>query len=85
MKKTLCEIKLIDKDNDCYVETIFNINELAQNLKLITTKLVSIEGNGKIKIVSMNSTEVFDVLKNIGYNFDFVFEEKYGLKLMYEC
>ena len=85
MKKTLCEIKLFDKDDDCYIEVIFNINDLAQKLKSKTKKPVSIEGDGKIKILSIKSKEVLDILKNIGYDFDYVFEESYGLKLMYEC
>ena len=85
MKKTYCEIKLIDKDNDCFVEAILDINELAQTIKSQTSKPISIEADGKIKIVSINSDGVFDILKNIGFTFEHVFKEDYGLKLIYEC
>ena len=85
MKKAYCEIKLINKDNNCFIETILDINELFQSIKSQTSKKNSIEADGKIKIVSINSDVVFDILKNIGFTFEHVFKKDYGLKLMYEC
>lgn len=85
MKKRMCEIKLYDKNDNCYIEAIFGINELGKILNSKIENTVSIEGDGKIKILSSNSKDVLEMLKNIGYNFDHIFEEKYGLKLMYEC
>ena len=85
MKKAYCEIKLINKDSNCFIETILDINELVQSIKSQTTKKISIEADGKIKILSVNSDFVFDILKNIGFTFEHVFKEDYGLKLIYEC
>ena len=81
----MCEIRLFDKNDNCYIEATFDINELGEIINSKITNTVTIEGDGKIKIVSMNSADVFEVLKNIGFNFDIVFKKEDGLKLMYEC